>query len=276
MPSPGWYNDPTNDQLVRYWDGVRWTKHESKRPKPVVAPLAPPARSARPASVSASGGLAVLTALSPRTILLLALAAVTLLVLVIGAIGAAASSANLGGAHFAAVDTATSTPTPVAKAAEPKPKVKVTYTEVSETSPVPFNRVAVDDGNRDAGTSEITTPGADGVSTKVYRVKLEDGVEVSRALTSDSVTTAPIDEVTTNGTYVAPPPPPVQQAEPAPVDAGGGCDSNYEGQCVPIDSDVDCAGGSGNGPSYVSGPVYVVGSDVYDLDRDGDGIACDK
>jgi hypothetical protein len=44
---------------------------------------------------------------------------------------------------------------------------------------------------------------------------------------------------------------------------------------VPIDSDVDCAGGSGNGPSYVSGPVQVIGPDVYDLDRDGDGIACD-
>jgi hypothetical protein len=38
---------------------------------------------------------------------------------------------------------------------------------------------------------------------------------------------------------------------------------------------VDCAGGSGNGPAYVAGPVFVVGSDIYDLDRDGDGVACD-
>jgi hypothetical protein len=44
---------------------------------------------------------------------------------------------------------------------------------------------------------------------------------------------------------------------------------------VPIASDVDCAGGSGDGPAYVSGPVRVDGYDVYDLDRDGDGIACD-
>ena len=35
------------------------------------------------------------------------------------------------------------------------------------------------------------------------------------------------------------------------------------------------AGGSGNGPKYVTGPVRVTGSDVYDLDRDGDGVACD-
>jgi hypothetical protein len=53
------------------------------------------------------------------------------------------------------------------------------------------------------------------------------------------------------------------------------CNQNYEGVCVPIASDVDCAGGSGNGPAYVSGPVYVVGWDEYDLDRDGDGVGCE-
>jgi hypothetical protein len=53
------------------------------------------------------------------------------------------------------------------------------------------------------------------------------------------------------------------------------CDPNYD-PCVPIDSDVDCASGRGNGPSYASGPVQVIGSDVYDLDRDGDGIGCDR
>ena len=57
--------------------------------------------------------------------------------------------------------------------------------------------------------------------------------------------------------------------------AQDGCDPNYDGACVPIASDVDCAGGSGNGPEYVRGPVYVVGTDIYELDRDGDGIACE-
>jgi hypothetical protein len=33
-------------------------------------------------------------------------------------------------------------------------------------------------------------------------------------------------------------------------------------------------GGSGNGPEY-TGTVSVIGPDVYDLDRDGDGIGCD-
>ncbi|WP_234450975.1 excalibur calcium-binding domain-containing protein [Paracoccus sp. MC1862] len=53
------------------------------------------------------------------------------------------------------------------------------------------------------------------------------------------------------------------------------CHPSYEGACVPIASDADCAGGSGNGPAYVTGPVRVVGPDVYDLDRDGDGVACE-
>jgi hypothetical protein len=66
----------------------------------------------------------------------------------------------------------------------------------------------------------------------------------------------------------APPSPIAQQPSPS-------CDPNYTGACVPIDSDVDCAGGSGNGPSYVSGPVTVVGTDIYDLDRDGNGTGCE-
>ena len=54
------------------------------------------------------------------------------------------------------------------------------------------------------------------------------------------------------------------------------CHPSYEGECVPITSDADCASGSGNGPAYVYGRVRVVGPDEYGLDRDGDGIACEK
>ncbi|BBY53188.1 hypothetical protein [Mycolicibacillus koreensis] len=68
---------------------------------------------------------------------------------------------------------------------------------------------------------------------------------------------------------------PAANADPMPLQHGPDCDPNYEGACVPIASDVDCAGGNGNGPEYVSGPVYVVGEDIYGLDREGDGIACE-
>ncbi len=66
-----------------------------------------------------------------------------------------------------------------------------------------------------------------------------------------------------------PPPPPPAPAKPEPQ-----CDPNYSG-CVPVASDVDCKGGSGNGPAYVAGPIRVTGTDIYGLDNDKDGIACE-
>ncbi|KUI30365.1 excalibur domain-containing protein [Mycobacterium sp. IS-1742] len=68
---------------------------------------------------------------------------------------------------------------------------------------------------------------------------------------------------------------PAATATPVPLQQNSSCDPNYSGPCVPVDSDVDCAGGSGNGPSYVSGPVTVVGTDIYELDRDGNGTGCE-
>lgn len=62
------------------------------------------------------------------------------------------------------------------------------------------------------------------------------------------------------------------KAAPRPVTPS--CDPNYR-PCVPIASDVDCAGGSGNGPAYVAGPVTVIGRDIYGLDSDKDGIGCE-
>jgi hypothetical protein len=60
------------------------------------------------------------------------------------------------------------------------------------------------------------------------------------------------------------------------VAAASDCDSNYSGACVPIASDVDCLGGTGDGPEYVQGPVQVIGEDRYGLDDDGDGTGCDS
>jgi hypothetical protein len=67
-----------------------------------------------------------------------------------------------------------------------------------------------------------------------------------------------------------PTPTPTPTPEPAPD-----CHPGYEGACLdPGSYDYDCEGGSGDGPDY-TGMVRVVGDDPYDLDRDGDGIACD-
>lgn len=55
---------------------------------------------------------------------------------------------------------------------------------------------------------------------------------------------------------------------------GKHCTKGYK-PCLHPASDYDCAGGSGNGPKYVSGTVKVTGSDPYGLDADNDGIGCE-
>jgi hypothetical protein len=79
--------------------------------------------------------------------------------------------------------------------------------------------------------------------------------------------------VATAPRVTTPKPKPAPPVRPKPKPAST-CDPNYTG-CVPVASDVDCAGGSGNGPAYAVGPVDVIGRDVYDLDRDGDDVACE-
>src|SRR5262249_43636882 len=120
----------------------------------------------------------------------------------------------------------------------------------------------IEDSSLTKGTREVRTKGVAGVKTLTYKVTLTDGVETSRKLLRTETTRKPVTQVIAIGTK--------EKVQPQPS-----CDPNYGGGCVPIASDVDCAGGSGNGPAYVRGPVRVIGSDIYDLDRDGDGIACD-
>ncbi|MEU3274358.1 hypothetical protein ABZ639_26245 [Saccharomonospora sp. NPDC006951] len=133
---------------------------------------------------------------------------------------------------------------------------------------------------------EPSPPGADSATTRVTTAPVTTSSTVAEPPSAvEPVPEEPAGEVVEPppppetpepvepGTPAPPPPeaPPPPAEPPAPVSQ---CDPNYTG-CVPIASDVDCAGGSGNGPAYVSGPVKVIGSDVYGLDSDGDGIACE-
>ncbi|WP_210505470.1 G5 domain-containing protein [Naasia sp. SYSU D00057] len=252
----GWYKDPEKPGQMRWWDGEQWASQLFG------APTSDTYASATARSASAPprrfGPL-----LRPRNVVIAASAALLLFIGAISTGGAHAQLAN-GAAAISDADA-------MSKPTAPGDGPEETFTTAAETEVVPFSRTTVDDPSRDAGTSAVTQVGVDGVRTKTYRVTLHDGIEVERTVTADEITTPPVEEITSVGTYVAPPAP---VAPPASA-AGEGCDPNYGGACVPIDFDVDCDGGAGNGPSYVRGPVTVVGSDIYALDRDGDGIACD-
>jgi len=150
--------------------------------------------------------------------------------------------------------------------------VPTTFDEVHVDTEIPFERATVDDPSVPEGTTAVTTAGVAGTLRTTHVVTYVDGAEVSREKVRESVTVAPVTEVTTRGTLK---PPPAPKPVPLVQTGGNGCDPNYADACVPIASDVDCAGGSGNGPAYLSGSARVVGTDIYDLDRDKNGIACD-
>ncbi len=132
---------------------------------------------------------------------------------------------------------------------------------VVERKTISYATRRVEDDSIDKGETRVRTKGVAGVRTLTYEVTYTDGEQTGRRLVSSEVTRKPVTRVIAVGT----------RTEPS---GGGDCAPGYS-PCVPVASDVDCAGGSGNGPAYVSGPVRVTGSDPYDLDRDGDGIACD-
>ncbi|GAB4105796.1 hypothetical protein GCM10028790_48150 [Micromonospora taraxaci] len=155
----------------------------------------------------------------------------------------------------AVASSVAASPTPSDAATAPVVKV----TTETEQATVRYAERTVKDASLAEGKRVVRTKGVNGVRTLTYEVTTTNGVRTSRKLVKSTVTKQPVTQVVAVGTKKP------QSSK---------CDPNYSG-CVPIASDVDCAGGSGNGPAYVSGPIRVIGSDIYDLDRDGDGTACD-
>jgi hypothetical protein len=149
----------------------------------------------------------------------------------------------------------TATPT-IAASATATPRIE--KRTLTRTRTIPYATKRVNDPTLPAGATKVRRHGASGIKTFTYELTFTNGVRTAKKLIKAVVTRAPLTRVIAVGTKQA------QQ-----------CDPNYSGACVPIASDVDCAGGSGNGPAYVQGPVQVVGTDIYGLDADGDGIGCE-
>ncbi|MFC9687768.1 G5 domain-containing protein [Kribbella sp. NPDC056951] len=157
-------------------------------------------------------------------------------------------------------------PTPKAR---PTPKPVVPTSVVPETTTktvveyrvIPFKTKTVTDSELPKGERAIRTVGVNGSRKLTYEVTYVGGKSTAKKLIRQEVAKQPRSQVTVVGTKVE-------------EDVESGCDPNYSG-CVPVASDVDCSGGSGNGPEYVDGPVTVTGSDIYRLDSDHDGIGCE-
>jgi hypothetical protein len=127
------------------------------------------------------------------------------------------------------------------------------------------------------GFADLLPAEVQSVGTTVPRlttVPPETTTSTSTSTTTSSTTTPTTAPVTTVARRAVAATTPATTAAATSSD----CHPSYEGACVPIASDVDCAGGSGNGPAYVSAKNFrVVGPDVYGLDgNDNDGIACES
>ncbi len=146
-----------------------------------------------------------------------------------------------------------------------KSKQQVGTKELTETQPIPFGKKTVNETSLATGKTRVQTAGVNGVKTITYQLTLVDGRETKRSVMSEKVTTAPIDEVTAIGTYVAAKP----QPKPAPTQAASNCDPNYS-PCVPnVSYDLDC--------SDIRFKVTVIGSDPHGFDgNDNDGLGCES
>jgi hypothetical protein len=76
----------------------------------------------------------------------------------------------------------------------------ITTKEETRQEPIPFTSETIEDPTLPYGETKITQVGVNGIKTIVYTVTYTNGVETSRVIKSQSVTTQPVSQVTAIGT----------------------------------------------------------------------------
>lgn len=232
-----------------------WSSQDADRDHPQ------PPRS-RPGTTGSGGRTALALLAGLLTFVLICGAEVTLVGALVGWFGGDGRQSAADDAQWATPATSPTppvAPVPSASAVEGSGPASgdVETKQVTETTRIPFPVQTVEDPSLAAGQHVVRTRGVTGVKTLTYEVTYADGEPTAKRLVRSVVTRQPVAQVVAVG-----------------VQAAAECDPNYSG-CVPVAEDVDCAG-RGNGPAWVNGTVKVTGSDVYRLDRDRNGVACDE
>lgn len=200
---------------------------------------------------------------------------------VAAAVGAAVLVAGCAGATEPAVApvamTEAPTTAPVTTAtATTAPVTTVPATTPAPTTKAPPPRVAVPDVVGVTVAQARAALSAAGMRWRTTFRRTSTAAPGTVIAQSPGGERAPGTVVTLTVAQALPKPKPTPRPAPEPEPETGGCHPSYAGACLDPDaSDYDCAGGSGNGPKY-TGRVTVVGPDVFDLDRDNDGIGCER
>jgi hypothetical protein len=125
--------------------------------------------------------------------------------------------------------------------ATPSHKIETKQLQVKST--INCNTTNKDDATLAKGTTKVTQDCKNGERTIAYSVTYKDGTEQSRKEISNVITTAAVDKIIANGTYVAPAPTPQPMPTPAPstpsnngatalcVDGTYSYAANHQGAC---------------------------------------------
>ena len=268
LPPAQWYRDPSDPTMLRWWNGTAWTQHQAPYPKAQAEPAPqrqalPKERVATPAPWPASTPVAPTSkaAVTDQRAVRSArrwfgslpawirIPAVAIFGLMLASPFLDSGSNDADNALASAVIGAPSNGEETddrADPAEPNSNAVIPLADLTSTT-----------------TEETTTT----TTTQPTTTTTETPTSTAAPTSTEAPTTEP--PTTRPPTTESPTTQPPTTAPPTT----SGCHPSYT-PCVPFASDVDCAGGSGNGPEY-TGRVSVIGPDEYDLDRDGDGVGCE-
>lgn len=179
---------------------------------------------------------------------------------VMGRIGVVSAIVATGGIASASVtpqtpSTTLTGPTKVQTTQTQQATCTPNHTTASETQPIPFDSTTVNDPTTAQGQTHIQTVGVDGVKTINYDVTTYTPVGCqpdTKTVTTETITTPPVTQITAVGSYVAPPPPPTPTYAPTqasscyPLTNGGNC---YEPGEYCRSSDHGAQGLAGDGES---------------------------
>ena len=111
---------------------------------------------------------------------------------------------------------------------------RVQTSQVITTEEIPFGKTKKNDATLEKGKTKVETEGVNGVKEQVWTVVTVDGVEESRTLASESISSEPVTEVTLVGTKKA-------DATAAAASGGGGTSTSVPAPAVPAGSNQEIA-----------------------------------
>jgi uncharacterized protein YabE (DUF348 family) len=141
------------------------------------------------------------------------------------------------------------TPTPASiqptqKQTTASPASKVEVKTVTTTDTIPFTSSTIQDATLDQGVTQTQTKGSNGTLTHTYKVTYTNGVETSRSVPVDTITTSAVNEVLVVGTKAPAPAAPSCPNGTYVNSVGDTVCSPYKSSSAPSGATAQCSDGT--------------------------------